>query len=202
VVCLSEARPVSIFMAGSPGAGKTEFSKRLLKELKIKAVRIDADEIRDSIPFYNKHNANDIQAAAALGVEYVHDYALKKNKNLLLDATFADFAKSLENVKRSISRGRHVEIYYVFQKPLIAWMFAKAREETEGRNVPRRIFIDSFLKAKENVNRVKCILGNKIILNVVVKDYKNDVERTKSDVISVDRFLESSYDYSQLEKII
>ena len=46
---------VSIFMAGSPGAGKTEFSIRLLEEIpenKKYIVRIDPDEIRQSLPQY------------------------------------------------------------------------------------------------------------------------------------------------------
>jgi len=39
--------PITIFMAGMPGAGKTEISKGLVNELKTKPVRIDADEIRE-----------------------------------------------------------------------------------------------------------------------------------------------------------
>ena len=68
--------PVSIFMAGSPGAGKTEFSKRLV-ELVIGEdgslpVRIDADEIREIIPGYNGSNSNIFQGASARGVEILY----------------------------------------------------------------------------------------------------------------------------------
>ena len=47
----SNDQPVFIFMAGAPGAGKTEFSKHLINqlqknELRNGIVRIDADEIR------------------------------------------------------------------------------------------------------------------------------------------------------------
>lgn len=52
-----DAQPLSIFMAGSPGAGKTEFSKRLIKENNINAVRIDADEIKTIIPQYTGKNS-------------------------------------------------------------------------------------------------------------------------------------------------
>ncbi len=201
-VCLPDDDPVSIFMAGSPGAGKTEFSKRFLKDSKLKAVRIDADEIRDTIPLYNKQNANAIQAAAALGVEYIYDYALKKKKSILLDATFADFDKSLQNVKRSLSRGRYIEIYYLFQDPVIAWEFTKAREEIEGRYVPKEVFINSFLKSKENVNKVKNILGNKVILNVVVKNYQNDLERFRLNVDFVDDIIKKDYTIESLEELI
>jgi adenylylsulfate kinase-like enzyme len=42
--------PFSIFMAGSPGAGKTEFSKRLMLLLRESIVRIDPDEVRNFLP--------------------------------------------------------------------------------------------------------------------------------------------------------
>ena len=42
---LPESKPVTLFMAGSPGAGKTEVSKGLIKQFKQKPVRIDADEV-------------------------------------------------------------------------------------------------------------------------------------------------------------
>jgi UDP-N-acetylglucosamine kinase len=45
-ICHSIANPVSLFMAGSPGAGKTEVSKGLIKKFNDVPVRIDADEIR------------------------------------------------------------------------------------------------------------------------------------------------------------
>ena len=46
-------KPFSFFMAGSPGAGKTEFTKRLIEMMApIPIVRIDADEIKEFIPQY------------------------------------------------------------------------------------------------------------------------------------------------------
>lgn len=38
-----EAEPAAIFMAGLPGAGKTEFSKRLIEFSDVPFVRIDMD---------------------------------------------------------------------------------------------------------------------------------------------------------------
>lgn len=77
--------PFSMFMAGSPGAGKTEFSKALFEssdflestEFPIYAVRIDADEIKDIIPQYNGGNSDVVQGASSLGVEKLYDSVLK-----------------------------------------------------------------------------------------------------------------------------
>lgn len=52
--------PISVFMAGSPGAGKTEFSKRLLEILdknRPKVVRMDGDELRKYLPGYTGGNS-------------------------------------------------------------------------------------------------------------------------------------------------
>ena len=66
----SKSLPVTYFMAGSPGAGKTEFSIQILGLLpEDHIVRIDADEIKTYIPQYTKKNSDIIQGAASLGVE-------------------------------------------------------------------------------------------------------------------------------------
>lgn len=41
-----EDKPVSVFMAGSPGASKTEASKVLLEEFGESILRIDPDDLR------------------------------------------------------------------------------------------------------------------------------------------------------------
>lgn len=201
-VCSSDENPLSIFMAGSPGAGKTELSKWFLKVTGMQAVRIDADEIRDFIPQYNGSNAAEVQGASALGVEYLYDHALKKKKNLILDATFADFEKSRENVARSVKKGRHVEIFYIQQEPQVAWEFTQAREKLEGRIVPKDIFIDSFLAAPMNVNKVKKEFGKDVQVNVVVKNFENGLETFKLNVDSLDPFLPKGYNRESLMEIL
>ena len=52
----SSDHPITIFMAGSPGAGKTEVSKILLKRFPFQAVRIDADQVRALCPGYTGQN--------------------------------------------------------------------------------------------------------------------------------------------------
>ena len=53
--------PVSAFMAGSPGAGKTEYSQNLIsileKNKKHKVIRIDGDDLRSYLPGYTGKNS-------------------------------------------------------------------------------------------------------------------------------------------------
>ena len=55
---VADELPTTLFMAGSPGAGKTEISKRLVPRFKQKPIRIDADEIRTLCPGYAGNNAH------------------------------------------------------------------------------------------------------------------------------------------------
>ncbi len=195
---LQEKNPVSIFMAGSPGAGKTEFSRRFLKVNKLNMVRIDADDVKEFIPQYNKKNSSDVQGASSLGVEKIYDYVLKAKKSAILDGTFAYYKKVKENIERSLKYGRYVSIFYVYQDPLVAWEFTKAREVIEGRNVPKNVFVDSLFQAKENVNKIKLEFGKNVHLDVIVKNFENSTEETHIGVENVDQYVTINYSRSVL----
>src|SRR3990167_10981271 len=101
-----EEHPLTIFVAGSPGAGKTETAKAVIKRLPLPVVHIDADAIRAMIPGFNGANASLFQAAATVGVEKLYDHVLAKGLSVIVDTTFTPFAKARSNVTRSINKGR------------------------------------------------------------------------------------------------
>lgn len=200
-------KPVTIFMAGSPGAGKTEFCIEFINEVgkrkpKLKIVRIDADEIRNHIPYFNGSNSDQVQGAAAIGVEKLFDHIQKNNQHLILDATFADYNKSRSNVVRSFGRGRQVGIIYLYQDPKLAWEFTKKREKLEGRTIPRDVFINSFISAKDNVNKVKSEFGSKVRLHVVLKNFENKIDKLYFNVENVDNYIKVNYNATSLSKLI
>lgn len=194
-------KAVSIFMAGSPGAGKTEFSKRLINDLGKPIVRIDADEIRDMLPQYYR-NATLMQRAAALGVEKVYDFALHNNQDLILDGTLIDYEKAVSNIQRSLNHGRLVQIYYIYQEPEVAWDFTKKREAIENRGIPKEFFITAFFKSKENVNRLKNTFGKLIQVNLIIKNYHNDIEQICWDVDLIDLHLKIDYTETLLQNML
>ncbi|MDO8610317.1 MAG: zeta toxin family protein [bacterium] len=200
-------KPLSFFMAGSPGAGKTEFSKSFIKLLeekdnKIKIVRIDADEIREFIPQFNGKNSFIIQPAAAIGVEKLFDYIQDKDQNVMVDSTFANLEIARRNISRTIKKGRKPEIYYLYQDPLLAWDFTKKREILEGRNVPKNVFIDSFFSAKENVNKIKLEYTKNIVVTLVIKNFENKVEKTHFNIDTIDSYLKIKYNKIDLYKAL
>jgi len=109
--------PSSFFMAGSPGAGKTEFSKRFLsrhieekkeRNSDYNVIRIDADDIREILPGYTGSNSHLFQSAVSLGVNELYSFVLKKKINVLVDGTFSSEKYAMQNIERSLKRGRFV----------------------------------------------------------------------------------------------
>ncbi len=198
---VSDSQPITLFMAGTPGVGKTEVSRQLIRRFQQKPVRIDADEIRAKCPGYKGANAHVFQKAATKGVHILYDYALKKHVNVILDGTFA-YANALENIKRSLDYNRKVEIFFVYQDPVQAWDFTKKREEIEHRRVDKATFINSYFKSKENVNSAKEKYGKDIELNLLIKDYEKNLEKLELNIQKIESFLKKVYTREELEEIL
>ena len=195
--------PISLFMAGSPGAGKTEVSKSLIKRFQDIPVRIDADEIRKMCPEYKGSNAHVFQKAATKGVHILFDHSLDHKLNLILDGTFA-YDKAQDNVKRSLEHKRTVELWFVYQDPLKAWEVTKAREAEEFRHVSKEVFIKAFFEARRNIVNVKNIFDKDVQLNLLIKDYDKHEEDLKLSIRAdeLDGHIRNGYTESELEKLL
>lgn len=197
--------PFTIFMAGSPGAGKTEFSKSFIsvqeeENPKLKIVRIDADEIRNEIPLYDGKNSYLFQGAASLGVEKIFDYVKHNRQNCVVDGTLASYEVAKKNIENSISKNRKVSIFYLYQDPFVAWNFTLIREKQEGRNIPKQAFVDTLFSAKDNVQRLKKEYGKSLLLNVVVRNFENKIEKLHLNVDSIDSYVKLGYNSDSLKK--
>ncbi len=147
--------PVSIFMAGSPGAGKTEFSHRLSESLenqKIRAFRLDADELREYFSDYNGKNSHLFQGAVSIIADRILDELIYNQQHFILDGTLSHFSIAERNIKRSIKHKRLIDIAYIYQDPRVAWQFTQAREQLEGRKILKKNFIEQFFEARKTVN--------------------------------------------------
>ena len=155
-----EEEPVSVFMAGSPGAGKTEASIALVNFFADTAIlRIDPDELRNEFATYTGGNSWLFQGGVSILVEKVLDNAIEQKQSFLLDGTFSNLGVARRNVERSLNRGRFVQILYVYQNPVLAWEFVKAREEAEGRRIRSEHFVDQYFAARDVVNALKLEYG-------------------------------------------
>ncbi len=198
---IKEDIPAATFMAGTPGAGKTEVSKRFIEHFAVRPIRIDADEFRSKIPGYTGSNSNIIQTAATFAVEKVLDQAFEHGYSFVLDGTFA-YKNAIMNLKRAMRRGYTLQIFYIYQDPSAAWGFTKKREAKEGRNVPVEAFIRSYFESRENVRKAKLEFGDAVNLTLVTKNYESNTEQIHADVHDIDSYIGRIYNEDELKGIL
>lgn len=198
--------PLAIFMAGSPGAGKTEFSQRLLPLLEHESQRniiaIDPDQIRTWMLGYGGGNDHLFQKAVTRVVNEVFSSVIKSQQDFLLDGTLAKFDIARQNIERALRRGYSVMIVYVYQDPVSAWKFTQAREIDEGRRIRKETFINQYFSARLTVNDLKKYFQDDITVALVVKDFLHNIKQFESDIDSIDDYLKVQYTPDIIEKIL
>ncbi|MEY2701423.1 MAG: hypothetical protein RLY43_43 [Bacteroidota bacterium] len=199
-----EKNPISVFMAGSPGAGKTESSIRLTEEFdsKNKILRIDPDDYRKYFPEYTGNNSHLFQKAVTIIASKIHDYAIENNYSFIFDSTFSNLDKARENILRSIKRNRPIQIYYIYQDPKQAWEFVKRREEKEGRKITKSDFIEKYLMARNVVNEVKKEFNNDIQVDLIIKNIDGSDQLYKENIDVIDNYIEEKYNMDTLNNLL
>ncbi|SBO12914.1 Zeta toxin [Vibrio mediterranei] len=201
-----EESAVSVFMAGSPGAGKTETARNMIKtfmsESGVELVHIENDELRKEFEDYNGINSPLFQRPATLLVEAIHDRALKKDVSFILDSTLSSLDKAKDNIQRSLKRGRYVLIIFVYQEPEQAWCLVKAREIVEGRRVPEEVFVNQFMESQRVVSELKKLFKDQIDIIFIEKNIDGKNERPHFNVSDIDALLRKKYNRESLEAIV
>lgn len=202
---VQEDEPVSVFMAGSPGAGKTEASIELLAMVEAdgsEILRIDPDDLRHEFPTYTGDNSWLFQKGVSVLVEKIHDLALSQKQSFLLDGTLSHYAKAEQNIDRSLKKGRVVQILYVYQEPVLAWEFVTSREAVEGRRIRPEHFIEQYFAARNVVNQLKATFGSKIKVDLLLKNTDNTHRLYKAGVDQIDNHIPEKYTAADLEKLL
>lgn len=203
-IYLPEPEPVSVFMAGSPGAGKTESSLALLEafeaESGARVLRIDPDELRHEFTSYTGDNSWLFQPAVSILVDKMHDLALSQKQSFLLDGTLSSYDIAERNIARSVKRGRFVQILYVYQEPKLAWQFVQARERLEGRRIPLQSFIEQYFGSRQVVNDLKQHFQNNVHIDLLIKNNDNSVRSYKSNIQKIDGHLPEKYTHDALHR--
>jgi len=204
----SEASPFTVFMAGSPGAGKTEVAKAIAETLESsngyapprRVLRIDPDDFRNLVPGYEGRNSYLFQRAVTKILEKVLDRAFEKRLSFILDGTMANFEVARRNIDRVLGSQRNAQIMYVYQRPELAWQFVQAREITEGRNIPLLEFSRQFVAARSNIVELKRLYGDRIQVNLLIKDidFAGRVVEIDADSSTIDALIPETYDQAEL----
>lgn len=207
----TEVLPWTIFMAGSPGAGKTEISKAMKEALEEAAVdagllgkrvlRIDPDEFRELLPGYTGKNSYLFQASVTKILEKVLDRAFDKKMSFLLDGTMSNIDVAKKNIDRALKKNRHIQILYVYQKPELAWQFVCNRELTEGRNIPIDDFVRQYFCVRNNIKEIlRTYTDGNVFVDLLIKNTDGSGENYEFEVTpeQIDDLCPENYDHQQL----
>ena len=204
-VYLPDEYPVSVFMAGSPGAGKTESSRNLIAKLTTdnrSVLRIDSDELRSYFEEYTGKNSDLFIGATSILADKIHDTAIVNKQSFIFDGTLSKIDLSRKNIRRSLDKNRFVQIVYVYQDPLQAWNFVKAREIRDGRRIPRDAFIEQYFSARDNVNCLKKEFGAQIKVDLVVKNIDGTDFSYRENIDVIDNYILEKYTKDDLSELI
>ncbi len=197
--------PVSVFMAGSPGAGKTESSRNLIKSLTKDnqcVVRIDSDDLRIRFNEYSGSNSSLFMAATSIIADHMQDEVLRKKQNFIFDGTLSNIEIARSNIKRSLDKNRFVQILYVYQEPIQAWEFVKEREKRDGRHVPKVAFIQQYFQARKNVNILKKEFDKNIKVDLVIKNIDGTDFNYRENIDMIDNYILEKYTEIDLNHLI
>lgn len=193
-----DRNPVSVFMAGCAGAGKTEAAIEMIAALgansDVRTMRIDPDDLRHLFEGYVGTNSWMFQRAASILVDKIHDMALEQSQSFVLDGTLCNAVKADLNVSRSLKRDRKCIVMFVYQKPELAWRFVQAREASEGRRIPPEVFVAQFFNARDVVNGLKKKYGRQLTVNVLIKNTDASSHEFLGDVERIEDHLHEGYD--------
>ncbi|MDW1599665.1 zeta toxin family protein [Vibrio sp. Vb2960] len=204
-IYLPEKDPVSVFMSGSPGAGKTESSKELVASISDgqgKVLRLDPDDLRVEFDEYDGSNSYLFQRAVVILVERAIDYIFNNSQSFLLDGTLASYNVAEKNILRSLDKRRDVLIIFVYQRPELAWEFVQAREKMEGRKILPKHFVEQFFGSQEVIEALKLKFGNRIQVDLLMKDNDGSTRAYHYNVNSLKPYLKPNYTLESVNNIV
>ena len=91
---------------------------------------------------------------------------------------------------------------YVYQDPTQAWEFVKKRAEKDGRIVPESAFIAQYFAARLNVNKIKEMFGDKVQIDLVIKNIDGTNFKYKENIMLVDNHIKEKYSEGNLSDIL
>lgn len=200
---IQHPEPAAFFMAGLPGAGKTEFTKNLVSELELKTVRIDMDEIASQIDTYDPMYADAFREAATDLLNAVYDKTLSRRVDFIMDGTFRS-DNSIKNVIRALNKNYIIKVFFISQEPAIAWGFTRAREKVEKRAIDRAGFIQSYFDIYENIKKLDGINHPNLTIDLVVKNETNEVGEWHRNIsiTDIDGLVNTRYNKQELERML
>lgn len=141
---------LAFFMAGIPGAGKTEFAENTIREASPALVPIEHDKLVEYIAGYKPENYYNYRKAGSRLVTEVLKQSLQNGYAFIFDGTLSH-VNGIRNIKKALKAGYQIYIVYIIQDAKMAWQLTQAREITKKRAIEREGFVETCNKINQNL---------------------------------------------------
>jgi len=149
---------IVFFMAGIPGAGKTEFANNAIKEDAPELISIEHDQLVEYIEGYKPEEYYNYRKAGSVLVTRIFDECLRNDYAFIFDGTLSH-ENGVRNINKCLKNGYNVVIVYIVQDTSMAWELTQARELVKKRAIEKNGFIDTCNKI--NANLLNIFLAHK-----------------------------------------
>ncbi len=144
---------IAFFMAGIPGAGKTEFAENTIRESSPVLMPIEHDKLVEYIDEYKPENYYSYRKAGSGLVSEVFQQSIRNGYAFIFDGTLSN-KNGIRNVSKALKAGYEVYIVYIIQEADVAWQLTQARELVVKRAIEKQGFIETCNKINENLLRL------------------------------------------------
>jgi predicted ABC-type ATPase len=144
---------LAIFMAGIPGAGKTEFVHGLQGSPLGNFTIIEHDQLVEQIETYTPEHYYDFRKAGSTLVTELFEYCLKKGCSFIFDGTLSH-DNGFKNIQKALKYDYAVIVIYIHQDIQSAWQLTKDRELVKKRSIERQGFIETCQKITVNLKKI------------------------------------------------
>lgn len=144
---------IAFFMAGIPGAGKTEFAEQVIRDGLPLLIPIEHDKLVEYIDGYKPGDYYNYRKAGSTLVTEVFNTCLKNGYGFIFDGTLSH-ENGIRNVKKALKAGYAVYIVYIIQDTQVAWELTQARELVKKRAIEKRGFLETCGKINQSLQNI------------------------------------------------
>lgn len=144
-------KKLAFFMAGIPGAGKTEFAENTINKVKPKLVPIEHDKLVEYIPSYKPEDYYNYRKAGSVLVTRLLDECLKNGYSFIFDGTLSH-ENGYRNIQKALEHAYFVQVVYIVQDAEKAWELTRDRELVKKRAIKKEGFINTCNKINKSLS--------------------------------------------------
>lgn len=144
---------LAFFMAGIPGAGKTEFAENTINRVRPKLVPIEHDKLVEYIPGYKPEGYYNYRKAGSVLVSCLLEECIKRGYGFIFDGTLSH-EQGYRNIQKSLDAKYFVQVIYIVQNARKAWELTRDRELVKKRAIKMKGFVDTCNKMNTNLSSI------------------------------------------------